>query len=194
MLCSLILGNLRASALWWAPSQSVHLYRCTCAWLASTGLELKDTVVLSKWGSPARPFLRRLSGSTFPNSRIKLTTVYSVNFTQGCPCPLSCCTTAILHVFLDAVVQMIFEGQAGHRGHPREAHVLSLSLLTRVARIASVANNLVCCMDENRKLQVLKHHGIALATLCQVQFAHKRGKNETSARASTALRRLTLVP
>ena len=82
---------------------------------------------------------------------------------------------------------MIFEGQAGHRGHPREAHVLSLSLLTRVARIASVANNLVCCMDENRKLQVLKHHGIALATLCQVQFAHKRGKNETSARASTAL-------
>ena len=153
MLCSLILGNLRASALWWAPSQSVHLYRCTCAWLASTGLELKDTVVLSKWGSPARPFLRRLSGSTFPNSRIKLTTVYSVNLNLQCiahrdvHCPLLCCTTAILHVFLDAVVQMIFERKAGHRGHPREAHVLSLSLLTRVARIASVANNLVCCMD-----------------------------------------------
>ena len=151
----IILGNVMQSDTW-EPSRCglvmsaqpissfVPLYLCMTSF---NWLELKDTV-LSKWGSLARPFLRRLSGSTFPNSRIKLTTVYSVNFTQGCPCPLSCCTTAILHVFLDAVVQMIFEGQAGHLGHPREAHVLSLSRLTRVARIASVANNLVCCMDE----------------------------------------------
>ena len=52
-----------------------------------------------------------------------------------------------------------------HPGHPSEAHVLSLPRLTRVARTASVANNLVCCMDENRQLQVLKHHGIGISSL-----------------------------
>ena len=44
-------------------------------------------------------------------------------------------------------------------------HVLSLSLLTRVARIASVETTTwSAAEEENRKLQVLQHHGIVSFT------------------------------
>ena len=119
----------------------------------------------------SKTFLRRLSGSTFPNLRIKLTTVYSCLFcklepsmcsSQGCPLSTFMLCSSDTSCFSGRCRPNDFWGTSRTPGSPKRS--TCAASLTRVVRIASVANNLVCCMDENRKVQVLKHHGIALAT------------------------------